>query len=77
MEIARGGGLQAAADELQISLTTARTHLQHVFEKTETQRQAELVRLVTAGALYVRQQRLHPEWAARLRLQISLLSEIA
>lgn len=51
MAIARGAGLQAAADELQISLTTARTHLQHVFEKTETGRQAELVRLIAAGGI--------------------------
>jgi DNA-binding CsgD family transcriptional regulator len=55
MRIARGEGLQAVADELAISLTTARTHLQHVFEKTETQRQAELVRLIAASGLYVRQ----------------------
>lgn len=55
MAIARGEGLQAAADELEISLTTARTHLQHVFEKTETRRQAELVRLIAASGLYVRQ----------------------
>jgi DNA-binding CsgD family transcriptional regulator/PAS domain-containing protein len=55
MAIARGTGLQAAADELEISLSTARTHLQHVFEKTETRRQAELARLIAAGGLYVRQ----------------------
>ncbi len=55
LAIARGAGLQAVADELEISLTTARTHLQHVFEKTETRRQAELVRLIAAGALCVRQ----------------------
>ena len=55
MAIARGEGLQAAGDELDISLTTARTHLQHVFEKTETRRQAELVRLIAASGLYVRQ----------------------
>ena len=55
MAIARGAGLQAAADELRISLTTARTHLQHVFEKTETRRQAELVRLITTGGVQVRQ----------------------
>jgi DNA-binding CsgD family transcriptional regulator/PAS domain-containing protein len=53
--IARGEGLQAVADELKISLTTARTHLQHVFEKTETRRQAELVRLIADSRLYVRQ----------------------
>ncbi|MET3596410.1 DNA-binding CsgD family transcriptional regulator [Mesorhizobium shonense] len=55
MAIARGEGLQAVADELDISLTTARTHLQHIFEKTETRRQAELVRLIAATALYDRQ----------------------
>jgi DNA-binding CsgD family transcriptional regulator len=55
MSIARGQGLQAVADELEVSLTTARTHLQHVFEKTETRRQAELVRLIAASGLYVRQ----------------------
>jgi DNA-binding CsgD family transcriptional regulator len=55
MAIADGTGLQAAADKLEISLTTARTHLQHVFEKTETRRQAELVRLITIGGLQVRQ----------------------
>ncbi|TIM67780.1 MAG: hypothetical protein E5Y52_10680 [Mesorhizobium sp.] len=52
--IARGEGLQAVADELGISLTTARTHLQHVFEKTET-RQAGLVRLIAANGVYERQ----------------------
>ncbi|MBZ9886058.1 LuxR C-terminal-related transcriptional regulator [Mesorhizobium sp. CA10] len=50
--VARGEGLQAAADELGISLTTVRTHLQHVFEKTETRRQAELVRLIAASGVY-------------------------
>ncbi len=44
--IPRGEGLQAVADALQISLSTARIHLQRVFEKTGTHRQAELVRLV-------------------------------
>lgn len=55
MAIARGAGLQAVADELKISLTTARTHLQHVFEKTETRRQAELVRVMAAGGFSVLQ----------------------
>ncbi|TPN90482.1 helix-turn-helix transcriptional regulator [Mesorhizobium sp. B1-1-5] len=52
--ITRGEGLQAVADELGISLTTTRTHLQHVFEKTETRRQAELVRLIAASGVYDR-----------------------
>jgi len=52
--VARGVGLQAVADELEISLTTARTHLQHVFEKTSTRRQAELVRLIADGRFCAR-----------------------
>ena len=45
-EILKGDGLQAAADRLGISVTTARTHLVHVFGKTGARRQAELVRLI-------------------------------
>jgi DNA-binding CsgD family transcriptional regulator len=45
-EILKADGLQAAADRLGISLTTARTHLARVFDKTGTHRQAELVRLI-------------------------------
>jgi len=44
--VSRGGGLQASADELGVSLTTVRTHLQRVFEKTDTRRQSDLVRLI-------------------------------
>jgi DNA-binding CsgD family transcriptional regulator len=46
VEILRGQGLKASADRLGISITTARTHLTHVFAKTETRRQAELARFV-------------------------------
>ena len=53
LELLPGRGLQVAADRLRITLTTARTHLAHVFEKTGTTRQAELVRLIlqSAGSL--------------------------
>jgi DNA-binding CsgD family transcriptional regulator len=34
------------ADELRVTLSTARAHLQSVFEKTGTHRQAELVRML-------------------------------
>lgn len=40
------GGVPEVADVLGISETTARTHLKHLFEKTETSRQADLVKLV-------------------------------
>lgn len=53
MAVASGARLQVAADELKIGLTTARTHLQHAFEKTGTRRQAELVRLIAASGIYV------------------------
>jgi DNA-binding CsgD family transcriptional regulator len=50
LEILAGQGLQVAAGRLQITLTTARTHLAHIFEKTGTRRQAELVRLILQSA---------------------------
>jgi DNA-binding CsgD family transcriptional regulator len=45
VEVLETDGLKAAACRLGISLATARTHLAHVFDKTSTRRQAELVRL--------------------------------
>lgn len=44
--VLRGHGLQAVADELRVTLSTVRVHLQRAFEKTGTHRQAELVRLL-------------------------------
>jgi DNA-binding CsgD family transcriptional regulator len=49
VEISKGDGLQATASRLGVSLTTVRTHLAHVFGKTGTRRQAELVRLFLQG----------------------------
>jgi DNA-binding CsgD family transcriptional regulator len=46
LAVVAGHGLRAAAQQLGIALTTARTHLQHVFEKTLTRRQSELTSLV-------------------------------
>jgi DNA-binding CsgD family transcriptional regulator len=46
LRIMRGADLKQISKELSISLTTVRTHLQHVFGKTDTHRQAELVRLL-------------------------------
>jgi len=44
--IMRGDGVKAAARALGIAPNTVRTHLSRIFEKTETHRQAELVRLL-------------------------------
>ncbi len=49
-----GKGLAAAARRNSISLNTARTHLRHVFEKTRTHRQAELVRLIVLSPAMLR-----------------------
>lgn len=46
LEILKTDGLKAAANRLRISLATAHTQLAHVFDKTGTRRQAELVRLI-------------------------------
>jgi DNA-binding CsgD family transcriptional regulator len=48
IEITKGEGLKACTERLGISMTTGRSHLRKVFEKTETRRQAELVRLISA-----------------------------
>lgn len=48
LEIARGKGRQAAARRLNISLGTARTHLERIFSKSGVHRQAELVAIVSA-----------------------------
>lgn len=45
--VMRGEGLAPIADELSVSLTTVKTHLAHVFDKTGMHRQAELVRLLS------------------------------
>lgn len=42
--------LQELATEVGISLATARTHLQRVFEKTGTHRQSELIKLLMSYA---------------------------
>lgn len=47
VEIVKGDGIQACADRLGISVATARTHLSHIFGKTSTRRQAELVQLLS------------------------------
>jgi DNA-binding CsgD family transcriptional regulator len=47
--IVQGGRLEQAADQLCISINTARTHMKRIYAKTETCSQTELVRLMLAG----------------------------
>lgn len=44
--VLHGGGVKAIAEGLSVSPATVKTHLQHIFDKTGTHRQAELVRLL-------------------------------
>lgn len=46
LTLAQGLGGKEAADMLGISEPTVRTHLQHIFAKTGTSRQTELLRLL-------------------------------
>ncbi|MET0898828.1 MAG: LuxR C-terminal-related transcriptional regulator [Mycobacterium sp.] len=48
VELLAGQGLPAVADKMFLSVTTVRTHLQRVYDKTDTHRQAELVRLLVS-----------------------------
>ncbi len=48
VRILDGEGLKPICEGMNLSLTTVKTHLQHVFDKTHTHRQAELVRLLLA-----------------------------
>jgi len=45
--VLRQGGLREISHCLGISVATVKTHLNHIFAKTGTQRQADLLRLVT------------------------------
>ena len=54
MALAQGLGAREAADILGISEPTVRTHLQHMFAKTRTLRQADLLRLLQTSAPAVR-----------------------
>jgi DNA-binding CsgD family transcriptional regulator len=49
-EILKGDGRRAAAQRCGITDGTAKTHLEHIFEKTGTRRQAELIRLLLSAA---------------------------
>ncbi len=47
--LSQGMSLEEAAAARGVAIATARSHLKHVFSKTDTKRQGELVRLVLAG----------------------------
>ena len=52
--LAGGHSLEAAAELRGVTMNTVRTQLKQVFAKTDTKRQAELVRLVLTGVGTIR-----------------------
>ena len=52
LKLLAGRTLRAAANELGVSRETMRTHLRHLFEKTQTRRQADLIRALLMTLLY-------------------------
>ncbi len=51
IRLLQGDGIKPIAESMCLSIGTVKTHLQHIFDKTDTHRQAELVRLLLAIAL--------------------------
>ena len=52
--LAAGHPLEAAAELRGVTMNTVRSQLKQVFAKTDTKRQAELVRLVLTGVCTIR-----------------------
>ena len=48
--LARGESISAAAEQLAVTTNTARTHLKRIFSKTDTNRQSELISLLSNSA---------------------------
>jgi DNA-binding CsgD family transcriptional regulator len=57
VEFANGHSLQACAERLGISVTTAKSHLQRIFVKTGACRQAELMRVILTSTPALRDDR--------------------
>lgn len=49
LRLAQGDRMELIAENFSVSITTVRTHLQHIFDKTGTHRQAELVHLLLSA----------------------------
>jgi DNA-binding CsgD family transcriptional regulator len=52
--LAGGKHIESAADLLGVSIHTVRTHLKHIFSKTETSSQSDLVRLILSAPSPIR-----------------------
>ena len=64
-ELVEGESVEEAARDLDVSLNTARTHMKRLFEKTDTHRHRDLVRLLLCSSCCCRANR-HPGRARAL-----------
>jgi DNA-binding CsgD family transcriptional regulator len=55
-KLMQGESAEEAAEELHVSLNTARTHIKRLFEKTDTHRHRELLRVLLSGVATIRAQ---------------------
>lgn len=51
IRLVHGAELSSIAEELTVSITTVKTHLRNIFAKTQTHRQAELIRVRLSAAV--------------------------
>ncbi len=55
--LTNGNGIDHICDLLRIKQNTVKTHLKHIFSKTETRRQSELIKLILRGPATIKQNR--------------------
>jgi DNA-binding CsgD family transcriptional regulator/PAS domain-containing protein len=54
VKLLEGESVEEAADDLHVSINTARTHVKSMFDKTDTHRHRELLRILLSGVATVR-----------------------
>lgn len=54
--LSRGLSVEDYAEQQQLSCNTVRTHLKHLFDKTDTHRQGDLVRVLVSGPAFIRRE---------------------
>ena len=54
--LSQGLSVEDYAEQHQLSCNTVRTHLKHLFDKTDTHRQGDLVRVLVSGPAFIRRE---------------------
>jgi DNA-binding CsgD family transcriptional regulator len=53
-KLLQGESVEEAAEDLHVSVNTARTHVKSMFDKTDTHRHRELLRILLSGVASIR-----------------------